>query len=163
LSRLRQSEFSRIQKVDCSESKKISKVEAQLEAQLALKTQEIQFLTKKISQYERTIEDSKNLFARKVKAIEREFHDSFQDFQKSFAQKHNRILSGLSQLLLLVETLERSSLHGRHFVSSETNMGVLLKLKSIAKELNQEIQNDPAVEEKLPPTVRKQDFALSFL
>jgi molecular chaperone GrpE (heat shock protein) len=127
-------------------------LEAQLEAQLALRNQEIQFLTKKITRYERALEDSKNLFDHKVKAIEREFNDSYQDYRKSLDQKYNRILSGLSQLLPLVETLERSSLHGRHFVSSETNMGILMKLKLVAKELNQEINNDNVVEQS-PPMV----------
>jgi hypothetical protein len=100
-----------------------------LEAQLALKNQETQFLTKKITQYERALEDSRNFSAHKIKAVEKEFNESYQDYRKSLAQRHNRILSGLSQLLLLVETLERSSLHGRHFVSSETNVGILMKLK----------------------------------
>ena len=128
-----------------------------MEAQLALKNQETQFLTKKITQYERALEDSRNFSAHKIKAVEKEFNESYQDYRKSLAQRHNRILSGLSQLLLLVETLERSSLHGRHFVSSETNVGILMKLKLIAKELNQEVSNDNHVEEHLTPMVNMND------
>jgi hypothetical protein len=119
---------------------------SKLEAQLILKEKEIQFLRKKVVQCERNLDDSKNRFDQKIKAIQRELDDSILESRQHNQQKQESFFSSLNELLPLVEALERSSLHGRHFVPSETNVAILLKMKQITLALSQEITNDLSIQ-----------------
>lgn len=114
---------------------------AKLEAQLALKNQEIEYFKKKINHYENNFIEAQTYSDKKIRAVEREYEASFQEYKRVFDDKYHTILCGLSQLLPLVETLERCSLHGRHFTPSETNMSILMKAKEITIQLMNEIQN----------------------
>jgi molecular chaperone GrpE (heat shock protein) len=124
-----------------------------LEAQLTLKEQEIQFLRKKITQYEKNLDDSKNRFDQKIKAIKREFDDCAKEALQELQQKQELVFSSIGELLPLVEALERSSLHGRHFVPSETNVAILFKMKQITLSLSQEITTDRLIQRSSPSMV----------
>lgn len=117
---------------------------AKLEAQLALKDQEIRYYKKKLSIIEKNFVVSQNHSDQKIRAIEKEYDRTLQECLRVFDNKYHAILSKLSQLPSLVENLERSSLHGRHFAPSESNLSLLMRMKEIANQICHEIcQRNP--------------------
>lgn len=100
-----------------------------------MKNQEIEFLKTKLNQMDRNRDESRKLFDKKVKAIEEEMKESLNETIHKLSENHSGIYSGLNHLLPLIETIERSSLHGRHFVPSETNLGIVVKMKQIILDL----------------------------
>jgi hypothetical protein len=83
------------------------------------------------------LEESAKLLNLKSKAIEVELQQSFENSHKSLIHKQRIIDFEVSKLIPLILAIERNSMHGRHLIPSETNVGIILKMKETMEILKQ--------------------------
>jgi hypothetical protein len=101
----------------------------QLETQLMSREEELKYLKKRLDQKERNLEESKVLLEKKSKAAEDEVRQSFAESHAALMHKYRVIEHSAAKLLPLICAIERSTMHGRHMIPSETNMSMIIKLK----------------------------------
>lgn len=101
----------------------------QLETQLMSREEELKYLKKRLDQKERNLEESKTLLEKKSKAVEDEVRRSFAESHAALMRKYRTIEHSAAKLLPLICAIERSTMHGRHMIPSETNMSMIIKLK----------------------------------
>ncbi len=104
-----------------------------LEAQVALQAKEILYLKRKLNMHDKSVLKSKNMVELKFKAVESEMHELVKKYRKSWTQKSQEIHSKVIELLPLIDALERNSLHGRHLIPSETNIGIFIRMRQIVQ------------------------------
>jgi hypothetical protein len=101
----------------------------QLETQLMSREEELKYLKKRLDQKERNLEESKVLLEKKSQAVEDEVRQSFAESHAALMHKYRVIEHSAAKLLPLICAIERSTMHGRHMIPSETNMSMIIKLK----------------------------------
>mmetsp|Transcript_985 Transcript_985/g.2125 ORF Transcript_985/g.2125 Transcript_985/m.2125 type:complete len:423 (+) Transcript_985:61-1329(+) len=92
--------------------------------------EELNYTKKLLKSKERNLQEESALVELKVKAIDAEYKQSFGEMKKALNKNENTVKSEVSKLFYLLSMLERNTLHGRHLAKSETNVGLLLKLRS---------------------------------
>jgi uncharacterized phage infection (PIP) family protein YhgE len=100
-----------------------------LETQLMSREEEVKYLKNKLGKKEQSLEESKKLLELKAKAIEDEVRQSFVESHATLMHKYRVIEQSTSRLLPLITAVERSTMHGRHMIPTETNMSMIVKLK----------------------------------
>lgn len=125
----------------------------QLETQLMSKEEELKYLKKRLDQKEKTLEESKILLEKKAKAVEDEVRQSFAESHAALMHKYRVLEHSASKLLPLICAIERSTMHGRHMIPSETNMSMIIKLKEGVQQIK-----DTITETSTLQIVRSCDF-----
>ena len=110
-----------------------------LETQLMAKEEELKYMKIRLDKKERSLEESRKLLEMKSKAAEEEVKQSFAESHAALIQKYRVIEHLAGRLLPLITAIERSSMHGRHLIPSETNMSLIMKLKDGVQQITSTI------------------------
>lgn len=91
---------------------------------------ELNYTKKVLKTKEKNLLEESHVVDLKVQAIDAEYKQSYGDMKKTLTRNSKSIKSVVLNLFYLLSMLERNTLHGRHLTLSETNVGLLLKLRS---------------------------------
>jgi hypothetical protein len=97
---------------------------------------ELNYTNKILKTKEKNLQEESHLVDLKVQAIDAEYKQSYGAMKKTLSKNNKTIKSEVSKLFYVVSMIERNTLHGRHLTLSETNVGLLLKLRSGLEDIN---------------------------
>jgi len=98
--------------------------------------EELNYTKKILKTKEKNREEESHLVDLKVQAIDAEYKQSYGEMKKILTKNNQSIRREVSKLFYVLTMIERNTLHGRHLTLSETNVGLLLKLRSGLEDIN---------------------------
>lgn len=101
-----------------------------LEKRCMVLDEELNYTKKILKTKEKSLEEESTLVDLKVQAIDAEYQQSYGEMKKILTKNNRSIRHEVSKLFYVLSMIERNTLHGRHLTLSETNVGLLLKLRS---------------------------------
>lgn len=97
---------------------------------------ELNYTKKVLKSKDKHLQEESALVELKVQAIDAEYKQSYGALKKNMFKNGKTIKSEVSKMFYLLSMLEQNTLHGRHLTLSETNVGLLLKLRSSLDDIN---------------------------
>lgn len=102
----------------------------QLEKRCMALEEELNYTKKVLKTKEKNLHEESHLVDLKVQAIDVQYKEAYGKMKKVLSTNNKAIKAEISKLYYILSMLERNTQHGRHVTLSETNVGLLLKLRS---------------------------------
>lgn len=116
--------------------KQHEKIVASLEKRCSALEDELNYTKKVLKAKENSLKKESDLIELKVQAIETEYKQHYKDMKKKLILNNEAVKTEASKLHHVLDMIERNTLHGRHFAMSETNVGLLMKLRTGLNAIN---------------------------
>lgn len=98
--------------------------------------EELNYTKKMLKAKDKSLEEESHLVDLKVQAIDAEYKQSYGEMKKILTKNNKTVKHEVSKLFYVLSMIERNTLHGRHLTLSETNVGLLLKMRSGLEDIN---------------------------
>jgi DNA-binding ferritin-like protein (Dps family) len=98
--------------------------------------EELNYTKKILKTKEKNLQEESHLVDLKVQAIDAEYKQSYGEMKKILSKNNKSVKLEVSKLFYVLSMIEQNTMHGRHLTLSETNVGLLLKLRSGLEDIN---------------------------